>query len=118
METLPQEFQFDNIQAFKLPEQDKLIEKKIPSFNFGNNNKNNEKSNLSESNNSSNFNSSKDFIIDLKPENPNKIEMEFDEITTSKEPISFKSKPKQEKLPPKQIYNIRRAIIRKKKPDE
>ena len=43
----------------------------------------------------------------------------MDEITTSKETISLKSKPliiQKKKLPPKNLYNIRRVIMRKKKP--
>ena len=115
----PQDFQFDIIQAFDLPEQEKLIEKKNPSFNFENNNNNDNNQDNNDNDNSdsnSNFDSGKEFIIDFNSGNNNKIEM--DEITTSKEPISFKSKPliiQQKKLPPKNLYNIRGVIMRKKK---
>ena len=110
----PQDFQFDIIQAFNLPEQDKLTEKTIPSLNIGNNNEIN-------SNIYSNLDSKKDFPLDLNKGNQNKIEMKMDEITNEKKPISFKSKPKkieQIKLPPKNYYNIRRAIIRKRQSDD
>ena len=110
----PQDFQFDVIQSFNLPEQDKLTEKTIPSLNIGNNNEIN-------SNIYSNLDSKKDFPLDLNKGNQNKIEMKMDEITNEKKPISFKSKPKkieQIKLPPKNYYNIRRAIIRKRQSDD
>jgi hypothetical protein len=115
-----QDFQFDIIQSFDLPEQEKLIEKKNPSFNFENNNNNDNNQDNNDNDNSDsncNFDSGKEFIIDFNSGNNNKIEM--DEITTLKEPISFKSKPliiQQKKLPPKNLYNIRRVIMRKKKP--
>ena len=116
----PQDFQFDIIQAFDLPEQEKLIEKKNPTFNFENNNINDNNQDNNDNDNSdsnSNFDSGKEFIIDFNSGNNKKIEM--DEITTSKETISLKSKPliiQKKKLPPKNLYNIRRVIMRKKKP--
>ena len=108
----PQDFQFDMIQAFNLPDQDDLIEKSESFIDNSSNNSNNDNQN----DNNNNFN--KDVIIDLNQGNKNENEIENEEISTSKEQISFKSKPKiiqSVKLPIKQFYNIRRAIIKKKK---
>ncbi len=105
----PQDFQFDMIQAFNLPDQNELIEK-AESFI--------DNSSIHDSNNISNNYSNNDFVINLNQGNKIENENENQEISTSKEEISFKSKPKiipSVKLPIKQIYNIRRAIIKKKK---
>ena len=103
----PQDFQFDMIQAFNLPDQNELIEK-AESFI--------DNSSIHDSNNISNNYSNNDFVINLNQGNKN--ENEIQEISTLKKEISFKSKPKiiqSVKLPIKQFYNIRRAIIKKKK---